>query len=216
MRSWGGFVCAVLALGVVATCSWGRAETVLTPETDRASVTPVELTQEAEELQRRIEENPSDVELRVTLGNLYYENHIYDEALATYLAATEVDSTHVGVRLNLGALYTDMRRYEEAIGQYERAIALDPSNAMVYANLGSTYYARSQYQKAVDAYLMALSIDEGNVEAHFNLGVAFADAQIFDEAIREWERVIELAPESDAAGICRGNIEMIRDFTSQK
>ena len=83
---------------------------------------------------------------------------------------------------------------------------------MVFTNLGSNHYARREYVEAVDMYRKALSIDPDSVEAHFNMAVAFADAQVFDEAIEEWQKVIALDPQGEIAQICRDNIDMINEF----
>jgi superkiller protein 3 len=167
---------------------------------------------EIEVLASQAAENPGDVELLIELGNLYYEVGMQNEALATYLEVTQLDSTHVGALSNLGSLYTDMGQFDNAHEQLLRATVLDPDNAMVYTNLGSNYYARRKYVDAVEMYRKALTLDENSVEAHFNLGVAFADAQLFDEAIREWQQVIAIAPKGDIAQICRDNIDMINEF----
>jgi tetratricopeptide (TPR) repeat protein len=164
------------------------------------------------ELTGRIADNPKDVELLIELGNIYYEMNMLDDALATYITVTEIDSTHAGARLNLGTLYTDMGELGEAVHELELALGLDPENPMIVTNLGSAYYGQRRYSDAVDMYRVALHMDPDNVEAHFNLGVAFADGQVFDEAVREWEKVIELSPGSAAANICKENILMINEF----
>jgi tetratricopeptide (TPR) repeat protein len=61
-------------------------------------------------------------------------------------------------------------------------------------------------------YRRALEIDPESVEAHFNMAVAFADAQIFQEAIREWREVIRLEPDGRIAQVSRDNIQMIEDY----
>ena len=167
-------------------------------------------------LARDVEENPDDIELLIELGNLYYEVGMENEALRSYLAVVELDSTHVGARTNLGSLYTDMREFESARVQLRKALILDPDNVMVYINLGTNNYASRKYYEAVEMYRQALAIDPDSAEAHFNLAVAFADAQIFDEAVREWQKVIELDPEGAIAQICRDNIEMINEFRGEK
>lgn len=167
---------------------------------------------EIERLARDAESSPDDVELLIELGNLYYEVGMQNEALATYLAVTQLDATHVGVLTNLGSLYTDMGQFDNAEEQLRLAAELDPESSMVYTNLGSNYYARRKYVDAVENYRRALALDPDSVEAHFNLAVAFADAQIFDEAVREWQKVIELDPEGEIAQICRDNIDMINEF----
>ncbi len=176
------------------------------------ATTPEQVLLKIGELEGRIAENPTDVDVLIELGNIYYETNMLDDALAAYLTVTEIDSTHAGARLNLGTLYTDMGKLNDAVHELEMALGLDPENAMIVTNLGSAYYGQRRYSDAVDMYRVALHLDPGNVEAHFNMGVAFADAQLFDEAIREWEKVVELAPESAAAGVCRDNILMISEF----
>jgi superkiller protein 3 len=170
---------------------------------------------EIERLAAEAEKAPDDIELLIELGNLYYEVGMQNEALATYLAVTELDSTHVGVLTNLGSLYTDMAKFSEAEELLLRALELEPDNAMVYTNLGTNHYARREYNDAVEMYRRALAIDPDSVEAHFNLAVAFADAQIFNEAIVEWQKVIALDPEGPVSQICRDNIDMIREFLGE-
>ena len=167
---------------------------------------------EVERLASEVERNPGDIELLIELGNLYYEVGMDNEALATYLSVTDIDTTHVGALTNLGSLYTNMGQFDNAEDRLLRAARLAPDNAMVFTNLGSNHYARREYVEAVDMYRKALSIDPDSVEAHFNLAVAFADAQVFDEAIEEWQKVIALDPQGKIAQICRDNIDMINEF----
>jgi len=168
------------------------------------------------EIKGRAAEAPGDIEVLIELGNLYYENNMYDQALATYLEVVEVDSTHVGGRLNLGSVYVDLQRFEEAERHFLAAARLDPENGMVYTNLGTAYYTSQRFSEAMEMFRRALELDPDNVEAHFNFGVAFADAYLFGEAIREWERVIELAPESPVAGLCRENVAMLEEYRSSQ
>lgn len=199
----GGVVVLFLAVGVSLCAAASPPE---------SSTAPGEIPAAIEKLKADVAGKPDDVELRVQLGNLYYESGLLDQALESYLEAVKLDSLHVGARLNLGAVYVDKGNSAAAIAALETARRLDPANPMVYANLGSTYYWLQKYGEAVDMYLAALALDPNYVEAHFNLAVAFADAQIFDEAIREWRKVIELAPESEAAKTSGDNIRMIEEF----
>jgi tetratricopeptide (TPR) repeat protein len=195
----------VVALAVVfaaSPCAWGQDETE-------------ELTAQIAALADEIERNPDDIELQIDIGNLYYESHMYDQAMESYLVAVDMDSTHAGARLNLGSLYADLGRFDKAIEELKVAHGLDPESAMILSNLGSAYYAAQKFPEAVDSFRRAIALDPESVEGHFNLGVAFADAQIFDEAIREWRIVIELSPDSDAAQTCRENIRMIQEFLGE-
>jgi len=183
------------------------------PQMEGAGVTGEgDLQTAIDKLNADVAAKPDDVELRIELGNLYYESGLLDQALEAYLAAVEIDSLHVGALLNLAAVHVDKGNSEAAIAYLEAAREIDPANPMVYTNLESTYYWLQRYGEAVDMYTTALGLDPNYVEAHFNLAVAFADAQIFDEAIREWRKVIEIAPESAAAKTSGENIRMIEEF----
>ena len=204
-----------------------RIAAIILPALLALAVAPVALAQDdgeavdervaaIEALARDAAESPDDVGLLIDLGNLYYEAGMETDALATYLAVVELDSTHVGALTNLGSLYTDMGEFGAAEERLRRALALDSANAMVYTNLGTNYYAGRKYYEAIEMYRQALVVDPDSVEAHFNLAVAFADAQIFEEAVREWQKVIELDPKGAIAQICRDNIDMINDFRGGK
>ncbi|MBD3368169.1 MAG: tetratricopeptide repeat protein [Candidatus Eisenbacteria bacterium] len=199
--------CVALCCLLAAVSAAGAQEMV----PDKAAA----LADRIAELEEAIEASPEDIELRIELGNLYYESNMLDQAQTVYVEASRIDSSHTGVLVNLASLYSDMGRAKEALPLLERALRHEPRDPIIYTNLGSVYYDQQRYQEAVDMYQMAISIDPECIEAHFNLGVAFADARIFEEAIREWQRVIEIEPTSQAAKISRDNIQMIRQFRGE-
>ena len=53
-----------------------------------------------------------------------------------------------------------------------------------------------QHQEAMDLLRSVIQRSPGSYCAYFTLGVAFADAGIYRDAIRMWQRVVELAPAS--------------------
>ncbi|RKZ13284.1 hypothetical protein DRQ32_01870, partial [bacterium] len=48
--------------------------------------------------------------------------------------------------------------------------------------------------------------------AHYNMAIAFADAEIYREAIHEWEAAAALDPDSDVGRRSADNIEIIRQM----
>jgi cytochrome c-type biogenesis protein CcmH/NrfG len=52
----------------------------------------------------------------------------------------------------------------------------------------------------------------GSYCAYFTLGVAFADAGIYRDAIRMWQKVVELAPESPEALSAKESITVLQKF----
>jgi cytochrome c-type biogenesis protein CcmH/NrfG len=52
--------------------------------------------------------------------------------------------------------------------------------------------------------------------AYFTLGVAFADVGLYRDAIRMWQKVVEVAPSSPEAVSARESIDVLEKFISQK
>jgi cytochrome c-type biogenesis protein CcmH/NrfG len=59
---------------------------------------------------------------------------------------------------------------------------------------------------------MALELDPESVEAHYNMGVAFADAQMYQEAVSEWTQVAKIAPDTEAARAAIANINVVLEM----
>jgi cytochrome c-type biogenesis protein CcmH/NrfG len=51
--------------------------------------------------------------------------------------------------------------------------------------------------------------------AYFTLGVAFADAGIYRDAVRMWQKVVALAPDSPEAVSAKESIEVLEKFLAQ-
>lgn len=63
----------------------------------------------------------------------------YQEALANYARAIELDPGYSKAYSNRGTTYREMRRYAEALADYDRAIQVDPTYATAYYNRALTY-----------------------------------------------------------------------------
>ncbi|MFH1688776.1 MAG: peptidylprolyl isomerase [Candidatus Eisenbacteria bacterium] len=174
-----------------------------------------ETSHETARLNEKVLAHPNDAELRIELGNSYYESGLLDEAIDAYLEAIRIDSLHAGARINLGAAYTDRGDHQRALRELQRAVRLDPSSAMARASLGSVYHVMLRSADAVRMYREALAIDPNCVEAHFNLAVWHADADDLAGAVREWETVVEIAPEGEVATIARANIEQVERYLAE-
>jgi len=146
-------------------------------------------------------ERVDDVQLRAWtlngLGNVYRDVDCYEEAIAAFQQAIELDPEWAYPHNDLGRVYRDLGRQEEAIAAYQSAIELDPKWAYPHYNLGNVYAALGRHQEAVAAYHKALEIgvlpDKG-ARVYNNLGNVYRDLGQREEAIRAFQRAIELDP----------------------
>ncbi|MEK6680463.1 MAG: tetratricopeptide repeat protein, partial [Nitrospirota bacterium] len=74
------------------------------------------------------------------LGNKYKAKDMYDDAIASYKKALEINPKDAGSLYNLGLVYVKKGMYREASEATEGAISLDPKLTDAHRNLGLIYY----------------------------------------------------------------------------
>jgi len=82
----------------------------------------------------------------------------------------------------------------------ERARELDPVSNIINTWVGSRYYFALQYDKAIEHYRTAVEMDPAFVPVHLVLGQAYAQKQMYQEAIAELQRAVTLSGHSP--GVC--------------
>lgn len=103
-------------------------------------------------------------------------------------------------RTDLGNLYYDAERYDEAAKWYEEALKLNPQNADLSTDLGICYYYLNQADRALQQFDYSLKVDPKHTKTLLNQGVVRAfGKQDLTGATASWQKVIDLAPESQEA-----------------
>lgn len=112
--------------------------------------------------------------------------------------------------LMLARSYAVLGRYPESAAAFSRAVGLLPPEAQHYADFADIV-AMTQGKKLAGEperlVRRALEIDPRNVKALALAGTIAFDRQNYEEAIREWQKVLALLPEqSPAANSIQGSI----------
>ena len=79
---------------------------------------------------------PKNVKVLVQLGNLYYDNHVYPEAIQYYTKALELEPNDVNVRTDLGTSYWYSGFPDKAVAEYEQSLKVQPTHAQTMFNMG--------------------------------------------------------------------------------
>ncbi len=113
--------------------------------------------------------------------------------------------------ISLGNALMDTNQWEDAIEAYRKALALDPKNVNVRVDLGSCYHYANMPENAMREFRTAIAIDPNHKNARRNAGVVLAyDLDKPEEAIKEFEKYLELAPDSPDREAVRKAIEELR------
>ncbi len=107
----------------------------------------------------------------------------------------------------LGVIHHTKSRYEEAEHAFEVALRINPAYTDAALNLSVTYNELGKYDKAREIYARAMSNTQRqprNLEPfargklanmHADLGEVYASMALYLEAVREYEKALELSPD---------------------
>jgi len=117
-------------------------------------------------------------------GVLHFEAANYDDALADFTEAVQLDNTLTFAHINRGNIFNLREQWAQAISAFDRAIELGiqprPGRAGETIESPQASEARAVRELA---------------RAHFNRGIAHENLEQLREAYRDYLRASELAPE---------------------
>ena len=138
-------------------------------------------------------------------GTAYARQGDFENAIADYNKAIELNSMFVDAYYNRGLIYEDRglgnilsgRDYfEKAIADYDKAIDLNPNFAKAYNNRGIAYYnlgliayalpnilkGQDYFEKAIADYDKAIELRHGDPKVYFNRSLILLKGKDWEEA----------------------------------
>jgi tetratricopeptide (TPR) repeat protein/DNA-binding winged helix-turn-helix (wHTH) protein/TolB-like protein len=151
--------------------------------------------------ERALELDPQFVMARARIGFAHLTNSepaqarpYLDEAFRGIDRVTEKD------RLHLDAWRATANwEYDAAIAAYRRAIDRYPGDVEAYARLGNVLIGEKRYDEAIDILQRGLRIDAESGDLHNFLARAYTPLARHQDAIRERQIYVELAPKEPLA-----------------
>ncbi len=125
--------------------------------------------------------------------------------------AVKADPKNVNAWIQLGNISMDTSLYNEAIDAYQKALEIDPRNVDVRVDMGTCYRNIHKPDIAMKEYRKALEIDPNHAMGHMNMAVVLAyDFNDKAQAIKEFEKYLQLAPGAPNAEKVRQEIERLK------
>ena len=132
------------------------------------------------------------------------------QMVQTYKSALAKNPSDLEALVGLGNLEFDSGQWDKAIQYYSRALAIDSKNADVRVDRAIAYHATGQNDVAKRELLEVTREQPTHKNAWLNLGVVSRDLGDRAEAIRAWERYLELDPQGEHAEDVRQEIASLK------
>jgi tetratricopeptide (TPR) repeat protein len=115
------------------------------------------------------------------------------------------------IRVQLANMYFDAERLQEAAGWYEAALKINPKDVNASTDLGIVYYYMNQPDRALAQFDRSLAVDPTHAKTLLNQGIVRAfGKQDLTGASASWEKVLQMAPNSDEARAAKQALDGVR------
>ncbi len=131
--------------------------------------------------------------------------------MADLMAQYQKDPQNVDVLFEIGESFFLANRFQEALDWEQKLLAIDPKNVHVRTDLGTSYFNLGKADEAKAAWLAGLDASPDDVQLHYNMGFLYANAEPRDvvAARKEWQRVVDLAPDSELAKVVKTHMDAL-------
>ena len=158
------------------------------------------------------------VEQLIALGREHYNANEYERAEPFLAEAASARPSFPDLYNMLGVIYHAQGLFSDAEDAFENALRLNPRYTEAALNLSVTYNDRGKYERAREVYTKAVSASVGQPNAldrfargklanmHADLGAAYAGLAMFDEAVREYSKALDLCPDFADLRVRLGNV----------
>lgn len=151
-----------------------RAETILVTEAGRA---------------------PKSVrtsKLLVTVAGIFFLDGKYTNAVIAWKKAEAIAPLDERSRFTLAMAYVRLNRRDWARPELEMLAAAQPQNPLYLYWLGRLDYDARNYASAIDRLQKVIQLDPKMMRAYDNLGLCYDYLGKFDEAVKVYDRAVEL------------------------
>jgi tetratricopeptide (TPR) repeat protein len=135
----------------------------------------------------------------------------FDREISLLKSILKEDPDNLQALVKLGNISYDVNRCQDAVDAYGRALELSPDNVNVRVDMGTCYRKLGRSDRAMEEYRKAIEINPNHQYAHMNMAVVLAyDFNKKDEAIKEFEKYLELAPTAPNAQFVKDEIAKLK------
>ncbi|HEY7388513.1 MAG TPA: tetratricopeptide repeat protein [Bryobacteraceae bacterium] len=160
----------------------------------------------AEEAERQAERrNPDLAVVHRILGLLIYHSGRYEQAIAEYQRAIELEPNNSDGYRRLGMAYEANGDTDRALASYQRAVEIEPKYYANHQALGAFWFSRGEYSQSAGHFSKAVQLAPAEPFLRFALGAAYDNLGEFtkaEESFRSALGIKETQTELRELGFC--------------
>ena len=142
--------------------------------------------------------DPTNAEAWSQLGHLALESQDQAQAIACFKRSLE-SRKDVEAYYNIGVTYLAMNQPHDAIPFLETAARISPQDVLTQLNLGACHFNIEDWNRAETRFRNTTLLAPEFVPGYLNLGNALIKQQRIEEALKNFKRAAQLAPNNQQA-----------------
>jgi len=123
----------------------------------------------------------------------HYKNREYEEAAALFEKVIKREPELGLAHYNLGITYMNLEQGDKAIVAIKRSIELVPENSSAFTALGKIYMMKGDSDKALEWFNKAIEL-KPEAQTYFDIGASFYNTNKMEEAVKNFEKAVEIDP----------------------
>ncbi|KAJ3003862.1 TOM (translocase of outer membrane) complex component [Thoreauomyces humboldtii] len=148
------------------------------------------------DLEKSLASDPKNVNSIIKRASIFMERADIERAVAEYDRAVQIDDRDPDVYYHRGQIRVLTQDFYGAIEDYKLSIGIDPNFVYAHIQLGVAQYKVGEVQTAIDTFKKATRKFAKSGEVFNYHGEILLDTQQFDEAIKNFDKAIEIMPTS--------------------
>lgn len=202
-------LCLCLAVVVLGTARAAEKNAPVKPGRSASAKPAASEVDSVALLEKAVARDSSRFDNLYRLGVMYLDHDKPKQAAQVLARAHRLRPKDNRVLVNLGVAYDSDGKADLAQKSYREALELAPRDSIASCRLANSLHAARNDSAAMAILTRIIRESPGAYCAYFTMGVAFADAGIYRDAIRMWQKVVDLAPTSPEAISARESMEVL-------
>jgi tetratricopeptide (TPR) repeat protein len=181
------------ALALKGQCSEGERLLILSAE----AVTNENTVKQKEYLDKLITLYPNNERVRLNLGNYYFGQQEYTQAIEQYKKAIEIAPDYSPAYNILGYGYKQIENYQEAEKAFKKYIGLIPNDPNPYDSYAELLLKMGRFDESIANYQKALTLDRNFVSSHVGIALNYMYKGEQDSGSAELKKLSVMARNDD-------------------